>query len=77
MGVCRKAQTEIRGSKEISDTSPIMSSFKNSSSKSSIEHNGYNSEITSAKAANRNIPQRTHIVELNTEETFGKKFFRD
>lgn len=70
MGVCRKAQTEIRGNKETSDTSPIMSSLKNSSSKFSIKHNDYNSEITSDKAAN--ISQRSHNVELNIEENFGK-----
>lgn len=46
MDVCRKAQTEIRGSKEISDISSIVSSLKNPDSKSPIEHNGYNNEIT-------------------------------
>jgi len=75
MDVCRKAQTEIRGSKEISDISPIISSFKNSDTKSLI-NNDYNSEIVN-RIANYNIPQRIHNVESKAEENFGKKFFWD
>ncbi|XP_077264067.1 uncharacterized protein LOC143898447 isoform X2 [Temnothorax americanus] len=48
MDVCRKAQTEIRESKETSDISPIISSSKSSGLKSPIKHNGCNSEITDA-----------------------------
>ncbi|XP_071653282.1 uncharacterized protein [Temnothorax longispinosus] len=48
MDVCRKAQTEIRESKETSDISPIISSSKSPGLKSPIKHNGFNSEITDA-----------------------------
>lgn len=72
MGVCRKAQTEIRGSKEPSDVSLIMSPSKNSGFKSPVEHNDdYNSEIT-GKITNCNITQKTCNVELKNEENFGK-----
>jgi len=74
MDVCRKAQTEIRGNKEISDISPIMS-FKNLDTKSPID-NGYSNEIAN-RIANYNIPQRIHNVESKAEENFGKKFFWD
>lgn len=71
MGVCRKAQTEIRGNKEPSEVSPIISSSKNPDFKSPVEYNDYDSELT-GKTANCNIPQRTYDVELKDEENFGK-----
>jgi len=77
MDVCRKAQTEIKGNKEASNISSIMS-FKNSDSKSTFERNDYNSEIMDVnRTTNCNIFQRIHNMELKAEENLGKKFFRN
>lgn len=63
MGVCRKAQTEIRESKERFDISPIISAFKNLDSKSRfkvpIEHNDCNSEITGIKLQTVTSPENS------------------
>ncbi|XP_018349331.1 PREDICTED: uncharacterized protein LOC108752761 isoform X2 [Trachymyrmex septentrionalis] len=68
MDVCRKAQTEIKGNKEASNISSIMS-FKNSDSKSTFERNDYNSEIMDVnRTTNCNIFQRIHNMELKAEE---------
>ncbi|XP_036143117.1 uncharacterized protein LOC105838113 [Monomorium pharaonis] len=67
MEVCQKAQTEIRGSKESSDISPISSS-KNSGSKSPVGHND-NSEITD-KIKNCDFPQRIYNAELKDEDNY-------
>jgi len=75
MDVCRKAQTEIKGSKETSVISSIMS-FKNSDSKSSFKCNDYNSENMDINT-NCNISQKIRNMELKTEENFGKKFLRN
>ncbi|XP_018361531.1 PREDICTED: uncharacterized protein LOC108760214 isoform X2 [Trachymyrmex cornetzi] len=70
MDVCRKAQMETKGSKEASNISSIMS-FKNSDSKSSFEHNDYNSEIMDVnRTTNCNISQRIYDMELKAEENF-------
>lgn len=63
MDVCRKAQTEIKESKEHFDISSIISSFNNPDSKSSIEHKGCNSEIAGIKTANCNVLQE--VITLN------------
>ncbi|KYM79889.1 hypothetical protein ALC53_09594 [Atta colombica] len=68
MDVCRKAQTEIKGSKETSVISSIMS-FKNSDSNSSFKCNDYNSENMDINT-NCNISQKIHNMELKTEENF-------
>lgn len=74
MGVCRKAQTEIKESKGTSDTSQqLMTSFKNSDPKSSMILYDCNSEVVlTNKIRNNNIPQKIHNVEERIEESFGK-----
>lgn len=66
MDVCQKAQTEIRGSKEMSDIS-IISPFKNRGLKSPIKLNGCN-KITGTK-----IEFFREFITLKAEENFGKK----
>lgn len=72
MDVCRKAQTEIKESKEYFDISPIMSSFSNPDTKSPIERNGCDNEVAGIKTANCNV-KRTHNCELKAEENFDKE----
>ncbi|KYN05777.1 hypothetical protein ALC62_03256, partial [Cyphomyrmex costatus] len=70
MDVCRKAQTEKKRNKEVSDISSIMS-LDNLDSKSLFEHNDYNSNIMDAnRTTNCNIHQRINNIELKTEENF-------
>lgn len=63
MDVCRKAQTEIKESKEHFDISPIILSFNNPDSKSPIEYNGCNGEIAGIKTANCNILKEVITLE--------------
>lgn len=61
MGVCRKAQTDTKGNKETFDISPI-SSFKNPVSKSPVEHNDCNNEITGTKTVKTVKSFRKHTT---------------
>jgi len=85
IGVCRKAQTEIKGSKGSSDTcksltvlqKPIISPHKNLILKSPVEHHDYNNEITATnKIPSHNILDRICNIEQNAEENFGNNFFK-
>lgn len=78
MGVCRKAQTEIRGSKGTSETSQeLISSSKPLDSRPSVEHYDCKNEVANPiENYNNNILQRVHNVEDKLEEGFGKTFVR-
>jgi len=74
MGVCRKAQTETRGNKGTSETSQeLITSFKNTDSKSSVIHYDCNNKVTNKIRNYSNFP-KIHDVE-EKEENFGRTFF--
>ncbi|XP_012216078.2 putative leucine-rich repeat-containing protein DDB_G0290503 [Linepithema humile] len=72
MGVCRKVQTEKKGSKEPSDVLPerITSPYKNLILKSPVEYHDYNNEITANTTPSYNMLDRIYNIEQNAEEKF-------
>lgn len=73
MGVCQKAQTEIKGSKGAFDISqePISLS-KSPRLKFPVEYNDANNEIkVTDKISNCNVFQKLHNIEKIVEETSG------
>lgn len=76
MGVCRKAQTEIKENRTLSNISPeqIASLSENPVSKSPVEYRNHKNEITAVdETLNCKSFRKIHNNEQKTEENFGKK----